>query len=499
MIKRLACLVLGVLVGSSAVAQVNPYWGHVVQNGASAIEYVTGGAQFVDGVGGATFVGRTFSTPSPGTTSAYRAFANETLRLGVAGNDLTVLAARGMTGLEIATGAAAALAVGAVAFDAVGSPIAKALGYDQFTMGNTRCTAHYVGWQCDSGTDPVPGGGGVCYPWLGNNGVKTPCVATQAEAIAYARAQPGYQTYYPPTGSAVQQACTNFGATNIYSAVSFAIGQGVADSTHTGCVGFNNGGAVNQGAQSTLPTSQSCPASIDALNPAWSVPAGNPPDADGKCKSGRYGPQAVPYVADRIDKYGDPSGFGDLARHVVDDLGQPITVGNPANLTGPGTLTGQPTTEHTVNPDGTTKDVTRTPTTSYTYNNSPNTINYNTTTVVVTNNAGNVSTVTTTTPGAVPPDPTDPCVKNAGTFGCSKPGDPPSDAPTWTSKPIDFAPVVVSSVASCPPDFTGTVRGWTLRMAFKPACDVAPNIRVAVLVLATISATMMVVLTVARS
>lgn len=97
-----------------------------------------------------------------------------------------------------------------------------------------------------------------------------------------------------------------------------------------------------------------CPASIDFSNPANNVPAGLPPGADGKCKTGRYAGQSEDQVTDRVINHGDKGKAGGIAG-ALSGAGIPMDHPFPEVLP-PATVTGP--RETTVHPDGsiTTRD-----------------------------------------------------------------------------------------------------------------------------------------------
>lgn len=94
-----------------------------------------------------------------------------------------------------------------------------------------------------------------------------------------------------------------------------------------------------------------CPASIDASNPANNVPAGLPPGADGKCKTGRYNGQTEDQVTARGDAYGDKARAAAIAADLLGH-GVPVEHG-PAGVT-PDLPSLQGGRELTTHPDGST-------------------------------------------------------------------------------------------------------------------------------------------------
>jgi hypothetical protein len=488
---------LGSLLWSAAArAQVNPYWGHVVQNGGAAIEYVTGGARLVDGIGGPTFVGRTFSAASNGA-----AVAAETYAARIGGGEIALVAARTISAPEIAV----AVAAGYLAFQggfAVGTVLADYLG-----MG-TRVVPTDHGWMADPGTAPTGSGMVPRTCWvassIGASGVGTPpdaapnCI-TDAMGAAVAKGQwsasPGWLMSADPAGCSSGVAaggagtCTVHGLHSIY-APSPGTTFGVWVVPEVRMVSVPGGG---------------CAASFDFFDPAYNTPEGAAPGPDGKCRTGRYDPIGAAAAADRLRQFGDTSGTHspDVVRDILSRPGGSVEVGAPANLSGPSSTVGAPTVETTTNPDGSTIVKTTTNTTNYTYNSSPNTVNYQNTVSVVTNNAGNITTVNTTVGPSVPPaktpDPLDPCVANPTRMGCVSMGAPETTNPVWVSKAVSFDVEDLGfGSGSCPADQNFTFHGWALPLHFQPLCTAAPIIKLSLLAMVALSCMGFVVRTVTQ-
>lgn len=456
-------LVVALLCASVAQAQVNPYWGHVVENGGAIVD-VIGGKLITDGRGGPTFVGRTFSAPSPGTQSAYRAFATETLSLpGMAadGGSLAVQAVRGITLTELAGALALAGAVGAVAFDKVGSPLAKALGYDEFTMGDTRCTAHYQGWQCDDGGAPVSQD--VVQYQFGNANWGQGSWSIDPQAACASVPHPGsfQMVFKNPSPNVFQCYWDDDG--NIY-----------------------NGGTLAYASDQRASSTFVCPSVVDALNPAWSKPSGGAVGRDGKCPTGRYNHAENPAVAARIASYGDLGiGAPDVAAHIVNDLHSPIEVHDPSSLSGPSSTVGHPEVSTKTNPDGSTETTTKTASNTYNYTSAPNTVTVTNSTQTITNTCVAAGSCTTTTVGTVavpvipptklPDAPTD-CDKHPGSVACTDLGDPGSaEPPPNVDIPTAVQNIVFGSMGGCPAPFQLAFsvggRGYSYTISNQPLCD----------------------------
>jgi hypothetical protein len=232
-----------------------------------------------------------------------------------------------------------------------------------------------------------------------------------------------------------------------------------------------------------------CQPYIDALNPAFSnsSPVVGP---NGLCPTGRYtaASQAEASAA-MVNGSNFPSTVvlakaDDVAQDIL-ARGFPIPLASPYTATGPASATGTPTTTTTVAPGGATTTTTTTPTTNYTY--AGDTITYNTTNVTVTNNAGAITTTTTTTP-APDNEPTSECAKNPNTVGCMKPGDLPTDAPVWQTRTVDYGAENLGFTGACPAPVTWVVFGLNLTWSYQPICDIAWMVRLALLIMAGLSA-----------
>lgn len=442
--------------------------------GGASIEYVTGGANIMDG-SGMTFQGSTWTSASNGARAASVA---ENYSVRVAGNDLAITVGRTVAAGDIAI-AAVAVGAAAVAGAQVGAAISHAIGNDTVTIGNTRCTASYTGWHCDEGEEATTYAG-YCTalhpvestvtggPWCGN---------TAAQAVtAYAAAL----TAWPPGGfgSSNQSLCGSVACKREYRLYS---GTDSNCSSNASCLlemRFQSGGSSPTWSNWSLydragVTAQTvvnpCGASIDALNPAWSVAAGSAPGPDGKCPTGRYNASPTSdYVANRIAQYAPQDKLGELGK-AVQDANQPIQNASTRAVSGPASKAGQQSTSTTTNPDGTTTTTTSTPTTNYTYND--NHITYNTTNVTnVVNNTTGATTTTTTTNAA---DQQTECAKHPDSAGCAALGTPPADGSLPKSNtPVTYSPVQFD-VATCPTAVSFTAFGVARTLEFSPMCDAA--------------------------
>ena len=440
------------------------------------IEYVSGGAIVRDG-SGVSFQGRTWDVPSSRTVRATDTGAP--LRIG--GNNINVNAARTMT--PIAIGRASALALKTL--PVIGTGIAVWEIWDAVRV-NPDGSGELV---FDPGTAPVSStvtlwnatvGGTTCSGKVSSQAAFDCAVAARYPGNVVISGSPArHRTETGTPGSCVDKPTTGTHSCN-YSVLRV--------DTYPDMPAWNtttnfptNSGSVGAQAPSTV---TECPASIDASNPAYSLPAGLPVGPDGKCRTARYNhtPIAPNAAADLLEATAPPTGeqLKDMAQDAI-ARGQSIEA-SERQLSGPTSVPGTPTTTTTNNPGGTTTTTTKTPTTNYTYNN--NTVNYTTTTVTVTNNAGDV---TTTTEGTTPQE-SEACKTAPDSLGCSKMGTPGTEAPAWQTRDVVFAPEDLGFEGSCPAPESWAVFGMTLTWGYEPVCDVAPFIRFALLAFAGIGA-----------
>ena len=484
-------LMLGFLVVSESKAQAGPWtWDAVIPSGASSIEYVSGGMKISNGPGtGSMFLGRTFGAPAGGASrTGLAAVITEQIGVNAGGNAIEIAAKRGIPWVSVAN---AAVAVGGAAWAGfqVGAPIAKALGHSEFNIGDVRCTATLTGWQCDEGeAAPVV----TQYCVNGNSFSNLPpgpyCGDSASLAVgALAQALNAYNNGngYNGTQASPRQWRVYGGAD---SACTSNQGCYLETRLYTGGV-WGNWALAGVGRQTVIAgqVAGACPAFIDALNPAYSKGQGEAlPGTDGKCPTGRYtGGKPLAEIVDRIVNYGDPTAGPDLVPDIL-DKGQPLTGAEPGEIMGPGSITGQPSTTTTTGPDGTTTTTMTTPRTDYSYG--PQTINYQITNTTTTETCTGGSCNTTTTEGTKTPEQEEACKLNPKLAICSELGDPPTDAPQWTQRTVDYQPEELGFGGSCPPPVSWSVFGLTLNWSYQPVCDVAPMVRIAILLIASVGA-----------
>lgn len=242
-------------------------------------------------------------------------------------------------------------------------------------------------------------------------------------------------------------------------------------------------------AQLTNVTVTTCPASTDALNPAYNVPAGGPVGVDGKCATARYnhspttptqaGTKLAAYPPD-AGTWSVPGATGTGATNYPKAISDAVAAGQkpsgiPQTITGPATQTGAPTTTTNTPAGGSPTTTTTTPTYNYTYNNT--TINYSTTTT--TNNGGSTMTTTTPSTGSTElPDPKDPCAANPERIGCLKIGEAPQKEELPAEDvPATYTPTSFASPAACPAPIAFTVIGRSFNVSYSPLCDVLGVVR----------------------
>ncbi|MEO6028466.1 MAG: hypothetical protein ABIR79_16495 [Candidatus Binatia bacterium] len=209
---------------------------------------------------------------------------------------------------------------------------------------------------------------------------------------------------------------------------------------------------------------------------------------DGKCRTGAYSQtlivaalSAMVAAAPFLGSDGKSHPLWKEAVKESVETGKQSATG-AITTTGPATQTGTGTSTTTTGPTGTTTTMT-TPTTNYMYDG--DTITYNNTFVTVTNNGGDT---TTTTGDGDPTKPEDPCAANPSRAGCAKLGDPTTDKPVWTQKPVTYATEDFGFAGSCPAPWTLPLRGGaSVEYKYDGLCSMGPQLRGWILVLTAFS------------
>lgn len=206
----------------------------------------------------------------------------------------------------------------------------------------------------------------------------------------------------------------------------------------------------------------------------------------GLCPSGTFSPLPEATFADRLN---NAPITADTLRRALDEVlkaGGSINDTGSHSVSGPASVPGETKTKTTTAANGTTQVTTVT--NNYNYNYSGNTVTI-TTTEVIQNPDGSTETTTSDTPDPL-------CAENPNSLACVKLGDVPTDQPAWETKTIAYQADSLGLPAACPAPWTGQLRGWTLSFSYQPACDVAPQVRLAILALTTLGALLMIVTTV---
>lgn len=492
-LQRLSLWVaLSVLFPSAAFAA----WGTIIPSGADTLTYVTGGVEVSNGPGtGSMFLGRTFGAPAVGSTGSQAALVSDTMRISSgAAQGLEVVGTRAVSmealaatmsgvgtvaGIAVASAAAVA-AAGQTGFQ-IGGAVSHFLGNDNLRIGATRCVATYGGWQCDSGTLPER------------------VVNTEYEC-----------TLNGPTrkASTLTAACTAAGnaSTVANHSVSFdftfsnlACDEGRTLCTYTGVNTYHNipgGGDLVQSqpnqtayASARQVATDSCPASIDALNPLYSTPSGGSAGTDGKCPTGRYSAPTAQYLQDRLKTYADPTAAPDVVKGWLDS-GKPIYGADPVGITGPTVGPSVSTRTDTTDGTGTT---TKIETTQPRYTYTPTKIGITPeTTTTTTHPDGSVTGTTSTTTGSNPSSGTttlpDYCVDHPERIGCKEITEAPNVPFEPTEVPVQMNPQDWGGGGGCPADRVLNLHGITVNWSWAPLCDFMTGIRFAVVAMAWISA-----------
>lgn len=296
-----------------------------------------------------------------------------------------------------------------------------------------------------------------------------------------------------PLGACVASAQANSSTVN-YGTHRISNSYAVTECQGVGCAGtvtsactWSAGGSCGvtvgpmSGSATPVPIQQ-CPASVDASNPAFSLPAGLPPDENGRCATARYNhnPMSEDQAGAKFAA-NPPADPGAVADDVIERGGE--IQGEPAGITGPATQPGQSSTTSTQNPDGTTTTTTKTPTHNFTYG--PNTMTWNTTITTVINNNGDITTTVENPPPAPAPetDPENHCVQNPDTVGCLKVDTveaPPFDP---EEKQVEWQPQAGwgADAGACPPPAVVSVLGQSITVDNTLVCDFLSGVRFAVI------------------
>jgi hypothetical protein len=185
-----------------------------------------------------------------------------------------------------------------------------------------RCREGFSGGECDLGTDQVTEG---AYRWE-TAFVEGTFPSAQAAAVAASTRLAGLN-YYPPNFGWVAPVagtgCTAVGGDPLVQDCGTSFVALYGDGSVLGTIT-----AVRR-VNGSIQTVTQCPASVDASNPANSIPAGRPPGLDGKCATGRYSPADEVVIQGRIWTYVPPA-------TVVAGLPELVSRGIPVEHDAPG-------------------------------------------------------------------------------------------------------------------------------------------------------------------
>lgn len=398
--------------------------------------------------GGGSWIGRTFAAGSSAGSPGVSIVDKLKIPLGAGSPEVSV--SRVAAGAAVVT---AAVAVGAAAWGgcAAGTAIAKYAGLGDSSTNGSRTGCNLTDWVIDYGQAPqlvaryqpqTVSGQLIGGPVYGTQ--EAACQSTQVHAWINSGYAGTYHTYVGGCAYKVYNNQTGQFITDVYFSAP-AAGSGVT-----------------------------CPATVDALDPAYSTPAGAPVGPDGKCASGRYNAVSAAEAQARLQQYGKPAELPALARETL-AKGQPIAEADPLAITGvsPQTVSGRPTTKTTTKSDGTVSTETRTPVT--TYQHQGNTLTYSTVYNSTTNTCVGVGSCSTDTSTEEVPaeteDKTD-CERNPSAAGCAELGTPTeAEGMPRQSVPIAWTPVDVGGQGSCPEDSTFAVGSLQYIMPMAPVCD----------------------------
>lgn len=206
----------------------------------------------------------------------------------------------------------------------------------------------------------------------------------------------------------------------------------------------------------------------------------------GLCPNGAFQPVSQADAASRLNNAPITADVLKRALEEVLKAGGSLQDTGTHSVIGPSSVPGETKTKTTTAANGTTQVTTVT--NNYNYSYAGNTITI-TTTEVIQNPDGSTETTTSDTPDPL-------CADNPTSLACIKLGDVPTDQPAWETKTIAYQADSLGLPAACPAPWTGQLRGWTLSFSYQPACDVAPQVRLAILALTTLGALLMIITTV---
>lgn len=357
---------------------------------------------------------------------------------GAAGEVVSVVASRVISGPTVRAAAVAAAAVGVVA---AGSAIANAL-----QTANARRNSSGTGFEMS--VDHTSSAS-IVYTMSAVDTVKYSSAGTACTA-GMAKVNASDLAYYTPRGfTFVAGAVTLSGMT-----------------------------CTRNWTLNGSPSSASAP--VQQFNETWCVNSSGVAvvqPTGGLCPQGTYTPATAEQVQAAL--LASPAPIDGPA--VVTELlqrGATIPGDHPVTVTGPAAA--PPRTVTTTGPGG----AVNTTTINNTYNYAGDTITWNETVV---NNGPDGET---TTESDTPADERTDCEKSPGKVGCMDAGEPPTDKPVWETKEIVFAPESLGISGACPASQALNLpwSGLTLTVNWQPACDIAPGVRAALLAMTAMGA-----------
>lgn len=453
------------LVGALAVALVGLIFAQCAHANAPTIVYTPGGGRFVAGA---------ITNPGP----------SDFTRLIGPGSTLGDVDVTDGRAAKVGGGSAAMSLKRTVPWGNLGRAVAKAIPLAGTAVAvyeiaeAIRCRGDGAGLECDEGTDPTVSTSTVWHPVYNGSSLlsTTGYRATQAEAWAA-----GLSWYETAGGCTSAFTCTMVVCpTGPAAHPMTGTGCGVVKKTH------NASGSTSYSAAFELGSSVSPPISSCADLGGESVSL----SIDGKCATGVYTPSSVEATGAKVEAHGDKSkavalATGAMTRGV--DLQPHVGAPQPGTLTGPGTVPG-PSGTVTTTPGGGGSPATTTINTDYDVTYVNNTWNY--TTITTTTHPDGSETVEEQEPA---PEEVSHCEENPGTVGCMEVGDPPTNEPTWQNREVLFVPEDLGFAGECPAPVSWSVFGLSLNWEYTAICDVAPMIRVALLLMASIAAVSIVI------
>ncbi|KAB0584227.1 hypothetical protein F7Q92_04580 [Ideonella dechloratans] len=356
-----------------------------------------------DGAGGSgpfSMTNRTIGSAAGGAVTVAESYAGT-----LAGGRISILARRAVPAAFAISMAKESFIVGCQA----GTELAAYLGLGTSSSSRTGCNV--TDWLYDDGQDPAVSSVFQCdgVPSISVEKFVTPSPAygsgsdfPSACANWASMLQTAYDTAYSTCLAAKLSGCTQVtqvsavctSQTSCKSAgyKTYYSKQSNGSYTPGATTAITSTAFRNLGASSN----SSCPAVIDELDPAYSLPAGSPPGPDGKCPTGRYHTISAEDAKRLMEAYANIANAAAVMQKILDKGGS-LQGAPERTLTGDPQSVGSPSTTITTNPDGTVTTTTTTPNNGYSYSGNTITVTNNSTTTVTTCTAAGSCTSSTTT------------------------------------------------------------------------------------------------------